>query len=76
MFCVWPEALLGLHLEGEGRRCVIGVCPEMKKIYLYLRVASVAGHELLCVVCLPPYFPKFLFLNLVFTDRILPHTPW
>lgn len=29
---------------------MIGVCPEMKKIYmhLYLRVPTTAGHELLC----------------------------
>jgi hypothetical protein len=31
--------------EGEGRSLMIGVCPEMTKIHLYLRIPSVAGHE-------------------------------
>lgn len=67
LVCIW---------EGEGRRCVIGVCLEMKKkkkkIHLYLRMPTVAGHKLLwCGGSL--LLPQSCIL--VFTDRILPCPP-
>lgn len=67
LVCIW---------EGEGRRCVIGVCLEMKKkkkkIHLYLRMPTVAGYKLLwCGGSL--LLPQSCIL--VFTDRILPCTP-
>lgn len=64
LVCIW---------EGAGRRCVIGVCPEMKKkIHLYLRMSAVAGRELLCGVR-PPHFPilVFSFCRPCFTPQVV-----
>lgn len=54
---------------------MIGVCPEMKKIYLYLRVTSVAEHDLLWCGASPPHLPSYLYVSLVFIGRILARTP-
>lgn len=48
-----------------------GVCPEIEKekIHMYLRIPTVAGHELLCCGGSPSLPQSFLF------NGILPYTP-
>lgn len=52
---------------------MIGVCPEMKKIYLYLRVTGVAEHELLWCGVSSPSAPQLW--KLIFSGKILAHAP-
>lgn len=56
MCCAVSDALLGLQLGGGSRKGVIRVCPEMKKIHLYLRIPNMVRHEHL--VDLTPDSPR------------------